>query len=75
MNVRMKWVPDEQAYAVVCSEHGMVPRTYAGSERLRALNGARDHLLCEHPPGSLRDEWLSWVDGEIEVATKLGWGR
>lgn len=75
MNVRLEWVPGEWAYAVVCSDHGVVPQTYAGSERIEALNGARDHLLAEHPPGGDRDEWLVWVDREREVAMKMGWGR
>ena len=73
MNIRMEWVAAGQAYVVLCSEHGVASAIYAGSERLAALNDARTHLLSEHPPGRVTDEWLSWVDMETEAAKKLGW--
>ena len=73
MNIRMEWVAADQAYVVLCSEHGVGSAAYAGSERIAALDYARTHLLSEHPPGEVTDEWLSWVDMEIEAAKKLGW--
>ncbi|MCY4653383.1 MAG: hypothetical protein OXC95_09495 [Dehalococcoidia bacterium] len=73
MNIRMEWVTAGQAYVVLCSEHGVASATYAGSERIAALSDARAHLLSEHPPGRVTDEWLNWVDTEIEAAKKLGW--
>ena len=73
MNIRMEWVSTGQAYVVLCSEHGVASATYAGSERLTALSDARSHLLSEHPPGGVTNEWLGWVDMEVEAAKKLGW--
>ena len=73
LNIRMQWVAAYQAYVVLCSEHGVGSATYAGSERIAALNYARAHLLSEHLPGKVTDEWLKWVDVEIEAARKLGW--
>ena len=73
MNIRMEWVPEGQAYVVLCSEHGVGSAAYAGSERLAALDYARAHLLSDHPPGKVTDEWLKWVDVETEAARKLGW--
>ena len=73
MNIRMERVVAGQAYVVLCSEHGVASATYAGSERIAALGDARAHLLSEHPPGKVTDEWLNWVDMETEAARKLGW--
>ena len=52
----------------------MASATHAGSQRIATLGEARAHLLSEHPPGEVTDEWLNWVDMEVEVAKKLGWG-
>ena len=74
LNIRMEWVSAVQAYVVLCSEHGVASAPYAGIERLTALSEARAHLMAEHTPGKVTDEWLSWVDMETEAAKKLGWG-
>ena len=73
LNIRMQWVAADEAYVVLCSEHGVASATYAGSERLTALSEARAHLMAEHTPGKVTDEWLKWADVEIEAARKLGW--
>ncbi|MYE54682.1 MAG: hypothetical protein F4X34_05740 [Chloroflexi bacterium] len=73
MNIRMEWVIEGQAYVVLCSEHGVASATYAGSERIAALSDARAHLMAEHTPGKVTDEWLNWVDMETQAAKKLGW--
>lgn len=73
MNIRMEWVTEGQAYVVLCSEHGVASATYAGSERIAALSDARAHLMAEHTPGKVTDEWLNWVDMETQAAKKLGW--
>ena len=73
LNIRMEWVTSGQGYVVLCSEHGVASASYAGSERLAALGDARSHLLSEHPPGKVTDEWLNWVDMETVAAKKLGW--
>ena len=70
LNIRMEWVTAGQAYVVLCSEHGVASATYAGSERIAALSDARAHLLAEHPLGKVTDEWLDWVDVEIEAANR-----
>lgn len=73
LNIRLEWIVAGQAYVVMCSEHGVASATYAGSQRIAALGEARAHLLSEHPPGEVTDEWLNWVDLEVEVAKKMGW--
>ena len=62
LNIRMAWFAAGQAYVALCSEHGVASATYAGSERIAALGDARAHLVSEHPPGKVTDEWLTWVD-------------
>ena len=58
----------------VCGpEHGVASATYAVSERIAALSDARAHLMAEHTPGKVTDEWLNWVDMETQAAKKLGW--
>ena len=73
MNIRTEWVTSGQANVVLCSEHGVASANYAGGERIAALGDARAHLLSEHPPGEVTDEWLRWVDMETASARKLGW--
>ena len=58
MNIRLECITSGQAYVVLCSEHGVASAIYAGSERIAALSDARAHLLAEHPPGKVTDEWL-----------------